>query len=225
MFAPAARAAAAAGKGGIIHFEIQPKNVNKVVNANVAIMGDVLDSVRALLPLLPKEAQPRNEWFAKIKQWKHDYPFTYIKSDPTTAGATLARGSRRRSRYDGLRTAVVHRAKVAAPEKIVVDVDGDASFSMTAMELATASQYNIGVKFSSSQRFQGMVLQWQDLFYEKRAADLPAKMKEFMEYDNNSRLSGSSYHKNEHVTPMIAAGKALHQVREPCWGLCDLGGA
>jgi TPP-dependent 2-oxoacid decarboxylase len=37
-------------------------------------------------------------------------------------------------------------AKVGAPEKIVVDIDGDASFSMTAMELATASQYNIGVK-------------------------------------------------------------------------------
>ena len=37
-------------------------------------------------------------------------------------------------------------AKVAAPEKIVVDIDGDASFSMTAMELATASQFDIGVK-------------------------------------------------------------------------------
>ncbi len=32
-------------------------------------------------------------------------------------------------------------AKVAAPQKTVVDIDGDASFSMTAMELATASQY------------------------------------------------------------------------------------
>jgi len=53
-------------------------------------------------------------------------------------------------------------AKVAAPEKIVVDVDGDASFSMTAMELATASQYNIGVKvLVLNNEFQGMVLQWQ----------------------------------------------------------------
>jgi TPP-dependent trihydroxycyclohexane-1,2-dione (THcHDO) dehydratase len=47
-------------------------------------------------------------------------------------------------------------AKVAAPEKIVVDIDGDASFSMTAMELATAAQYNIGVKV--------LVLQWQGSF-------------------------------------------------------------
>jgi thiamine pyrophosphate-dependent acetolactate synthase large subunit-like protein len=53
-------------------------------------------------------------------------------------------------------------AKVGAPEKIVVDIDGDASFSMTAMELATASQYNIGVKvLLMNNEFQGMVEQWQ----------------------------------------------------------------
>jgi len=53
-------------------------------------------------------------------------------------------------------------AKVAAPHKTVIDVDGDASFSMTAMELATASQYDIGVKvLVLNNEFQGMVLQWQ----------------------------------------------------------------
>lgn len=53
-------------------------------------------------------------------------------------------------------------AKVAAPEKIVVDVDGDASFQMSAMELATAAQYGIGVKILIlNNNFQGMVLQWQ----------------------------------------------------------------
>lgn len=43
-------------------------------------------------------------------------------------------------------------AKVAAPAKIVVDIDGDASFSMTAMEMATAAQYGIGVKVRSCSR-------------------------------------------------------------------------
>jgi thiamine pyrophosphate-dependent acetolactate synthase large subunit-like protein len=53
-------------------------------------------------------------------------------------------------------------AKVAAPHKTVIDIDGDASFSMTAMELATASQYNVGVKvLVLNNEFQGMVLQWQ----------------------------------------------------------------
>jgi acetolactate synthase-1/2/3 large subunit len=37
-------------------------------------------------------------------------------------------------------------AKVGAPEKYVINIDGDASFSMTAMELQTANQYSIGLK-------------------------------------------------------------------------------
>ena len=59
-------------------------------------------------------------------------------------------------------------AKVGAPHKTVVDIDGDASFSMTAMELATASQFNIGVKvIVLNNEFQGMVQQWQgQLFLE-----------------------------------------------------------
>jgi thiamine pyrophosphate-dependent acetolactate synthase large subunit-like protein len=57
-------------------------------------------------------------------------------------------------------------AKVAAPQKTVVDIDGDASFSMTAMELATASQYHIGVKvLVFNNEFQGMVQQWQGTFH------------------------------------------------------------
>ena len=56
-------------------------------------------------------------------------------------------------------------AKTAAPNKTVIDIDGDASFSMTAMELATASQFNIGVKVMVlNNEFQGMVLQWQGLY-------------------------------------------------------------
>ena len=56
-------------------------------------------------------------------------------------------------------------AKVAAPNKTVVDIDGDASFSMTAMELATASQFGIGVKvLVLNNEFQGMVVQWQGLY-------------------------------------------------------------
>ena len=56
-------------------------------------------------------------------------------------------------------------AKVASPEKMVVDIDGDASLSMTAMEMQTASQFGIGVKIMVlNNDFQGMVLQWQGAF-------------------------------------------------------------
>lgn len=60
-------------------------------------------------------------------------------------------------------------AQLAEPDKIVVDIDGDASFMMTMTELATAAQYNIPVKvLILNNSFQGMVRQWQDLFYDER---------------------------------------------------------
>jgi acetolactate synthase-1/2/3 large subunit len=44
------------------------------------------------------------------------------------------------------------------------------------------------------------------------AKDLPAAMKEFMEYDNSKPvLLEARVVKNEHVFPMVPAGKALHQ--------------
>jgi acetolactate synthase I/II/III large subunit len=77
-FAPAARAAAKEGRGGIIHFEIQPKNINKVIEAQIPILGDVVANLSALVPLV--KATPRKEWFDSIRGWKKDYPFTYVKS-------------------------------------------------------------------------------------------------------------------------------------------------
>ena len=54
-------------------------------------------------------------------------------------------------------------------KKIVVDIDGDASFCMTGMELMTAVEFGIGVKILIlNNEFQGMVKQWQDLFYTQR---------------------------------------------------------
>jgi len=52
--------------------------------------------------------------------------------------------------------------KAAAPHEIVVDIYGDAGFSMIAVVFQTASQSGIGVKvLVLNNRFQGMVLLWQ----------------------------------------------------------------
>jgi acetolactate synthase-1/2/3 large subunit len=62
-------------------------------------------------------------------------------------------------------------AKVAAPNKTVIDIDGDSSFSMTAMELATASQFNIGVKVMvMNDGYQGMVTQWEGFIVSRLGA-------------------------------------------------------
>lgn len=60
-------------------------------------------------------------------------------------------------------------AKVACPDKTVVDIAGDGSIQMNIQELATAVQNSIHVKIIVlNNSYLGMVRQWQELFYEKR---------------------------------------------------------
>ena len=60
-------------------------------------------------------------------------------------------------------------AQVAFPDKVVVDIAGDASIQMNIQELATAMQYCLPVKVVIlNNGFLGMVRQWQELFYSKR---------------------------------------------------------
>ena len=80
-FAPQAKAAAAEKRGGIVHFEIMPKNINKVVQANEAVEGDVAVNLALLLPLI-KEKASRPEWFSQINDWKKRLPFAYEKETP-----------------------------------------------------------------------------------------------------------------------------------------------
>ena len=60
-------------------------------------------------------------------------------------------------------------AKIAFPDKLVVDIAGDGSIQMNIQEMATAIQDNIPVKIVLlNNGYLGMVRQWQQLFYGKR---------------------------------------------------------
>jgi acetolactate synthase-1/2/3 large subunit len=62
-------------------------------------------------------------------------------------------------------------AKLAMPEKTVIDIAGDGSIQMNIQELATAIQYKCPVIIAIlNNKFLGMVRQWQELFYDKRYA-------------------------------------------------------
>ncbi len=62
-------------------------------------------------------------------------------------------------------------AKVANPDKIVIDIAGDGSIQMNIQELATAVYNKIAVKvFILNNCYLGMVRQWQQLFYNQRYA-------------------------------------------------------
>ncbi|KAL9661424.1 hypothetical protein QQ045_026248 [Rhodiola kirilowii] len=58
-------------------------------------------------------------------------------------------------------------AKVAKPNSVVVDIDGDGSFMMNVQELATLRAENLAVKIMIlNNQHLGMVFQWADRFYK-----------------------------------------------------------
>lgn len=60
-------------------------------------------------------------------------------------------------------------AKIAKPEKTVVNIAGDGCFRMNMNELATATRYDIPIiEIILNNEVLGMVRQWQSLFYGER---------------------------------------------------------
>src|SRR5277367_4002932 len=58
-------------------------------------------------------------------------------------------------------------AKVACPEKQVIDIDGDGSFLMNVQELATSKVEKIDAKvIILNNQHLGMVVQWEDRFFD-----------------------------------------------------------
>ena len=74
-------------------------------------------------------------------------------------------------------------AQVANPDRLVVDVDGDASIRMNIGELETVTTYGLPVKIVVLNNFgDGMVKQWQRLFFKGRlsASDKSLHKKDFI---------------------------------------------
>ncbi|KAL3442829.1 thiamine diphosphate-binding protein [Aspergillus insuetus] len=209
-FAPAAKAAEDEGRGGIVHFDISPKNVNKVVQVTEAVIGDCADNLKLLLPMVEQKSRP--EWLAQVTAWKSQFPFrteqpvsdssgdlvqpqALIESldrlvQPLKERTLITTGvgqhqmwAAQHFRWQHPRTMITSGglgtmgyglpaaigAKVARPEALVIDIDGDASFNMTLNELLTASQFDIDVKvIVLNNEEQGMVTHLQSVYYEDR---------------------------------------------------------
>ena len=219
-FAPAAKAAAAEGRGGIVHFEVMPKNINKVIQATEAVAGDVGASLTQMMPLV-NIVKDRPEWFAQIADWKQRFPWAYEKEGEnglikpqtvieklsiltapikdktiiTTGVGQHQMWAAQHFRWTHPRTMITSGglgtmgyglpaaigAKVARPDCLVIDIDGDSSFSMTLTELSTAAEFNIGCKILIlNNDEQGMVTQWQTLFFEDRFSHTHQKNADFV---------------------------------------------
>lgn len=282
-FAPAARAAEREGRGGIIHFDIAPENINKAVPVTIGVEGDARKNLELLLPLLKPSA--RQAWFDQLAAWKKEEPYKYDHDDrefhlkPQAVIEQLYKSSggdaiittgvgqhqmwaaqyykyktpRQWLTSGGLGTMgfgvpssvgaqmgeMVDAKREGRKPRQVVNIDGDGSFSMTAMEMTTAAQYKIPAKsIILNNDFQGMVKQWQDLFYDERYShtemhnpdfcklieamhcgafrvtkleDLPRVMEEFLAYDGPAVLD-ALVEKHEHVYPMVPAGQSVDEM-------------
>ena len=74
-------------------------------------------------------------------------------------------------------------AQFAKPGQLVIDVDGDASIRMNIGELETATSYDLPVKVLVLNNYgDGMVRQWQKLYYKGRMAfsDKSLRSKDFV---------------------------------------------
>ncbi|MEM7682359.1 MAG: biosynthetic-type acetolactate synthase large subunit [Planctomycetota bacterium] len=279
-FAPGARAAERAGKGGIIHFDIAPEQINKAVPVTIGVEGDAKKNLELLEPLL--ETRERTAWLSQCTQWKTEHPFAFDKDEREfhLKPQAVIEELDKQLGDDGIITTGVGQHQMWAaqffhysrprqwvtsgglgtmgfgvPSSIgaqqgelalaqqenrkprqVVNIDGDGSYCMTAMEMVTAAQYDIPAKsIILNNDFQGMVKQWQDLFYEERYShtemhnpdfvkltdamnckgfrvtkleDLPAVMKDFLAHPGPAVLE-ALVEKHEHVYPMVPAGKTV----------------
>ena len=74
-------------------------------------------------------------------------------------------------------------AQFARPDKLVIDVDGDASIRMNLGELETVTTYDLPIKVVVLNNFgDGMVKQWQKLYFKGRlsASDKSLHKKDFV---------------------------------------------
>ena len=130
--------------------------------------------------------------------------------------------------------------QIAHPEKLVVDIAGEASVLMTMQEMSTAVQYNLPIKiFILNNQYMGMVRQWQELLHEKNYSEsyseaLPDFMKMADAYgckgikaetpdELDQKIQEMVDHKgpvifdchvdpNENCFPMIPSGKPHNQM-------------
>ena len=130
--------------------------------------------------------------------------------------------------------------QIAHPDKLVIDIAGEASILMTMQEMSTAVQYNLPIKiFILNNQYMGMVRQWQELLHEKNysesysealpdfvklaeaygckgikadnPSELDSKIKEMVDH-NGPVIFDCHVDPNENCFPMIPSGKPHNQM-------------
>ena len=194
----------------IVHVDIDPSEINKVKQANIAVIADVKAVLQGLIKKFKahKPAPEIEQWHQNINQWKEDMPMEYGMESPhiTPQYAIHELWKATKDRETIITTGVGQHqmwttqfyhfanprtwissaglgtmgfglpsamgAKIANPDKLVIDIDGDGSFQMNIQEMATCFCEKIPMKvFLLNNQHLGMVMQWEDRFFQKNRAN------------------------------------------------------
>lgn len=106
-------------------------------------------------------------------------------------------------------------AKVARPDKVVVNIAGDGCFRMNMNELATASRYNIPIiQVIINNHVLGMVRQWQTLFYGERYSN--TVLDDSVDFVKVSEGLGTQAYKATTLDEFEEAFKKALKAGKPC---------
>jgi len=199
----------------IIHIDVDPSSIAKLVNVHFPIVGDlklVLTELNEMLRRDGFDKEKLKHWRELIKRFDELHPLdkTYKEDGKTLKpqtiikkmGAMLPKDTivatdvgqhqmwaaqffpfyepRQLVTSGGLGTMgfgfpAAMGAKMAYPDRVVVNITGDGSIQMNIQEMMTATEHGLNViNVILNNNYLGMVRQWQTFFYEKRysAVDL-----------------------------------------------------
>jgi acetolactate synthase I/II/III large subunit len=202
--------AAFAPRARIVHADIDPAEIGKNREPDVAIAGDLRLTMSRLADAVAAQVSQGQRadtsmWLATLDGWKFQFPLRYTQepagplkpqyvterlSALTGGEAIVVAGvgqhqmhaaqhyafTKPRSWINsggagtmGFAVPAAMGAQVGRPGELVVAIDGDGCFQMTAQELATCAIEKIPIKvLIFNNGFLGMVRQWQELFYDER---------------------------------------------------------
>ena len=264
-----------------IHVDIDPSSINKTIDVDVPLVGDVAHVLEDAIKLWKSNVYKTDKaavknWWNTIDKWKSIDSLSF-KNDkktikPQFAIQRLYELTKDKDSYIttevgqhqmwaaqyykfnkpnrwitsgglgtmgfGLPAAI--GAQVAHPDKLVIDIAGEASILMCIQEMSTAIQHQLPVKvFIINNQYMGMVRQWQELLHDKRYShsytdalpdfvklaeaygakgirvetpgELDKGIQEMIDY-NGPVIFDCVVDQNENVYPMIPSGKAHNEM-------------
>ena len=264
-----------------IHVDIDPSSINKTIDVDVPLVGDVAHVLEDAIKLWKSNVYKTDKaavknWWNTIDKWKSIDSLGF-KNDkktikPQFAIQRLYELTKDKDSYIttevgqhqmwaaqyykfnkpnrwitsgglgtmgfGLPAAI--GAQVAHPDKLVIDIAGEASILMCIQEMSTAIQHQLPVKvFIINNQYMGMVRQWQELLHDKRYShsytdalpdfvklaeaygakgirvetpgELDKCIQEMIDY-NGPVIFDCVVDQNENVYPMIPSGKAHNEM-------------